>query len=40
MKPYVRSIEQATLKNGYFRQVLFTGEHSQLCYDVFAAHVV
>jgi len=30
MKPYVGHIEQATLKNGYFRQVLFTGEHSQL----------
>ena len=30
MKPYVGAIEQATLKNDYFRQVLFTGEHSQL----------
>jgi mannose-6-phosphate isomerase-like protein (cupin superfamily) len=30
MKPYVGSIEQATLKNGYFRQVLFTSKHSQL----------
>ncbi len=30
MKPYVGNIEQATLKNGYFRQVLFTGKHSQL----------
>jgi len=30
MKPYVGTIEQATLKNGYFRQVLFTGNHSQL----------
>jgi len=30
MKPYVGRIEQATLKNGYFRQVLFTGKHSQL----------
>jgi len=30
MKPYVGPIEQTTLKNGYFRQVLFTGKHSQL----------
>jgi mannose-6-phosphate isomerase-like protein (cupin superfamily) len=30
MKPYVGHIEQATLKNGYFREVLFTGKHSQL----------
>ncbi len=30
MRPYVGPIEQATLKNGYFRQVLFTGKHSQL----------
>ena len=30
MKPYVGPIEQATLRNGYFRQVLFTGRHSQL----------
>jgi mannose-6-phosphate isomerase-like protein (cupin superfamily) len=30
MKPYVGRIEQATLENGYFRQVLFTGKHSQL----------
>jgi mannose-6-phosphate isomerase-like protein (cupin superfamily) len=30
MKPYVGAIEQATLKNGYFRQVLFTGKHCQL----------
>jgi mannose-6-phosphate isomerase-like protein (cupin superfamily) len=30
MKPYVGAIEQATLKNGYFRQVLFTGGHCQL----------
>ena len=30
MKPYVGAIEQATLKNNYFRQVLFTGKHSQL----------
>lgn len=27
---YVGSIEKATLKNTYFRHVLFTGEHSQL----------
>lgn len=30
MNPYVGNIEQATLKNGYFRQVLFTGKYSQL----------
>jgi mannose-6-phosphate isomerase-like protein (cupin superfamily) len=30
MKPYVGPIEQETLTNGYFRQVLFTGKHSQL----------
>jgi mannose-6-phosphate isomerase-like protein (cupin superfamily) len=30
MKSYVGSIEQATLQNGYFRQVLFTGKYSQL----------
>src|SRR6202142_904683 len=30
MKPYVGFIEQATIENGYFRQVLFTGKHSQL----------
>ena len=30
MKPYVGSIEQATVENGNFRQVLFTGKHSQL----------
>ena len=30
MKPYIGHIEQATLKNGYFREVLFTGKHSQL----------
>ena len=30
MTRYVGSIEQATLKNKYFRQVLFTGKHSQL----------
>ena len=27
---YVGSIEKATLKNKYFRQVLFTGKYSQL----------
>ncbi len=30
MKPYVGNIEQATTKNGFFRQVLFTGKHTQL----------
>ena len=30
MEPYVGAIEQETLKNVYFRQVLFTGKHSQL----------
>src|SRR5512137_2325926 len=30
MTGYVGSIEKATLKNSYFRQVLFTGKHSQL----------
>ena len=30
MTGYVGQIEKATLKNGYFRQVLFTGKHSQL----------
>ena len=30
MKPYVGPIEKATLQNVYFRQVLFTGKHSQL----------
>ena len=30
MKPYIGHIEQATLKNSYFREVLFTGKHSQL----------
>ncbi len=30
MKPYVGNIEQATTKNGFFRQVLFTGNHTQL----------
>ena len=27
---YVGSIEKQTLKNTYFREVLFTGKHSQL----------
>jgi len=30
MTGYVGPIEKATLDNGYFRQVLFTGEHLQL----------
>ena len=30
MKPYTGSIESATLNNSFFRQVLFTGKHSQL----------
>ena len=30
MTGYVGSIEQATLNNPFFRQVLFTGKHSQL----------
>ncbi len=30
MTGYVGSIEKTTLKNKYFRQVLFTGKHSQL----------
>ena len=30
MTGYVGSIEKATLNNGYFRQVLFTGKYSQL----------
>ena len=30
MTGYVGPIEKATLNNGYFRQVLFTGKHSQL----------
>ena len=30
MTGYVGSIEKATLKNSYFRKVLFTGTHSQL----------
>jgi len=30
MTGYVGPIEKTTLNNGYFRQVLFTGKHSQL----------
>lgn len=30
MTGYVNNIEELTLKNGYFRQVLFTGHHTQL----------
>lgn len=30
MTDYVRPIESETLKNTYFRQVLFTGKHAQL----------
>lgn len=30
MKGYVINIENATVKNGNFRQVLYTGKHSQL----------
>jgi mannose-6-phosphate isomerase-like protein (cupin superfamily) len=30
MTGYVGPIEKNTLKNGYFRQVLFTGKHCQL----------
>ena len=30
MTGYVGPIEKTTLKNGYFRQVLFTGKYSQL----------
>lgn len=30
MTGYIGSIEKATLQNGFFRQVLFTGKHSQL----------
>ena len=29
-KPYIGHIEKATEKNKYFREVLFTGKHSQL----------
>lgn len=30
MTGYIQNIEEATLKNDYFRQVLFTGQHAQL----------
>ena len=30
MKPYVGHIEKVTVKNKFFRQVLFTGKHTQL----------
>lgn len=30
MKHYAGNIEEQTLKNNYFRQVLFTGKHAQL----------
>jgi len=30
MKPYVGLIENQTLKNNYFRKVLFTGKYAQL----------
>ncbi len=30
MTGYVGNIEEATLKNDYFRRVLFTGKHAQL----------
>jgi mannose-6-phosphate isomerase-like protein (cupin superfamily) len=30
MTPFIDSIEKATLNNPFFRQVLFTGKHSQL----------
>jgi len=30
MKPFAGPIEKQTLKNNYFRQVLFTGKHAQL----------
>lgn len=30
MRPYVGHIDRETLKNGYFRKVLFTGTHQQL----------
>jgi mannose-6-phosphate isomerase-like protein (cupin superfamily) len=30
MKTYIGSIEKQTLKNNYFRKVLFTGKHAQL----------
>jgi len=30
MKPFVGNIEEQTLRNSYFRKVLFTGKHAQL----------
>ena len=30
MKGYFENIEKATLKNNYFRKVLYTGKHAQL----------
>ena len=30
VKPYIKSIEKETLKNNYFRKVLFTSKHEQL----------
>jgi len=30
MKPYIGNIEKLTLKNEYFRQVLYTSQHCQL----------
>jgi mannose-6-phosphate isomerase-like protein (cupin superfamily) len=30
MTGYIQNIEEVTLKNEYFRQVLFTGQHTQL----------
>ncbi len=30
MTGYIQNIEEATLKNEYFRQVLYTGQHAQL----------
>jgi mannose-6-phosphate isomerase-like protein (cupin superfamily) len=30
IKHYIRSIEKETIKNNYFRSVLFTGKHEQL----------
>ena len=30
MKPFIGAIDKQTLKNNYFRKVLFTGKHQQL----------
>lgn len=30
MNPYCNNIEELTLQNNYFRQVIFTGKHTQL----------